>query len=396
MQLTQYMAYIIILLILSSIGFSVINGSIAVLCTFVISTLIFIIALKTDLFYVTKRKLIISILLFLLFLWHGRDNNIIGFSGIFIQTFSFSIVLFLNKNIQNEVINKLIRIFVWISGISLLFWVLYLLGIYNLSWGTINFSDVYLFKNYLFFICPEDGVWPRFQCVFVEPGAYGLYCIIILLFNKFKRDRYSLILLLSVAFTLSLASYIILVFILFYKFIVVKSRSLLHKLIPFILCTGIYIVGINYNSGDNIFYEAILFRLKLNENNEMIGYNRTTDDFEHYFETKVKGKSLIFGIGSKLYSTLQFEDSVDYKAFIALDGLLGLFIFCLLYFYILKSFPINKDTILAVSIFILIFYRGFVLAFNPGTMMLLYLSVSYLSHSILLHKNNSLNYRTNE
>lgn len=371
------MPFFIVLLIFACIGFSFINGIIATIVEVAIVFLVLVKSYKTNLFQVTNKKLLILGLLTVLYLWHIRGSNVFGFISVFIEILSFAVVIFLNDKLQIRVINLFVKVFSVISAISLFFWILHLVGIYNFSIGTTTFKEVYQFENYLFFY-GSDSILPRFKCLFVEPGAYGLLCTIALFLNNFKRDRYSFVILLSSLFTLSLATYIILVFIYFYRYLS-KTKHFITLLKPICVIGCICYIGLNYNGGDNVINNAILFRLKLDEDNRLIAYNRRTDDFSHFYETKVKGKILFFGIGAKSYYKRGFEDSVDYKAYIALDGLFGICLFASLYLCILKSFPINKESFLSFLVFLIIFSRGFVFTFTMGTMIIYYLSISSLS-----------------
>ena len=371
------MPFFIVLLIFACIGFSFINGIIATIVEVVIVLLVLAKSYKTNLFQVTNKKLLILGLLTILYLWHIRGSNIFGFVSVFIEILSFAVVIFLNDKLQIRVINLFVKVFAVISGISLFFWILHLIGIYNYSLGVITFNGVYQFDNYIFFY-GSNSILPRFKCLFVEPGAYGLLCTIALLLNDFKRDGYSFAILLSSLFTLSLATYLILVFIYFYRFLV-KTKHFIALLKPIFVIGCICYLGLNYNGGDNIINNAILFRLKLDEENRLISYNRRTDDFSNFYENKVKGKILFFGIGAKSYRMHGFEDSVDYKAYIALDGLLGIFLLASLYICILKSFSINRQSFLPFLVFLIIFSRGFVFTFTMGTMIIYYLSISSLS-----------------
>lgn len=374
------MPFLIVIYILANIGFSYLNGNIALFVMLLVSLFLIYKSYNTSLLKITQQKLLICYIVFILYIWHYRDNNILGYVSTIIQVLSISIVVCLNRELLLKVIGLYIRVFSWISGISLFFWVLYLLGIYNISLGTIAFSGVYEFDNYIFFFLKQgDNLWARFQCLFDEPGTYSLLCIITLLLNRFKRDKYSAILLVSILFTLSLAGYLILIFILFYKYIIETKGGLL-KLVPFLFCFGIYWMGVNYNGGDNILNSAILFRLQLNDDNEISGYNRRTKDFDYFYENQVKGEVWLMGIGGKRYKEKHFENSVDYKGYIAYDGVIGLVFFILLYLLILKSYAITKDTILIFMVFVIIFLRGFVFSFSPGSMILLNMAMFYLSN----------------
>jgi len=312
----------------------------------------------------------ISMALLLLLLWHAREDNLLSIVFTFVKAFSFLVVISLSKDIITESINKYIKVFIVISVISLVAWCLYLLGIDIVNLGSITLLEKYKLSNHLLFVCDDNG---RFQSLYIEPGYYGLLCITLMCLNRFRKDKTSLILLLCIAFSLSLASFLILAFILVFNALLIK-QNLKAMIFPVLLIGSVYWYGMNYNNGDNIIYNKIIWRLSLNDDGELTFYNRTTKSFEYYFEsTFLKSDDLITGIGSESYVRRKFENSVDYKAYFVLDGIIGIILLSLFY-YLPYRMSKKRRSITVIVLYTIIFARGFVFSLVLGNLLLYYLN----------------------
>jgi len=307
--------------------------------------------------------------------WHSRDSNLLGLFSSFLQIISLCIIIGLQWRIIKEAVSVFLNIFAILSTISLLFWILYLFGIDIFPASNIGYEGIYQLSNHIVFIETEDHLFKRFQCLFVEPGMYGMLCVISLILNEFKKDKKSFIYLASALFSLSLSTYILLTLSFLYRLIFIRKIKIYTIVIAVGCLTGLVFFVSNYNDGDNIINEAIFFRLKLDDDNKMIAYNRNTVDFDDYYKREVKGNILLFGIGSETYKAKHFDESVDIKAYITLDGLVGFLFLLLFYLSVLRYSRVNTNTILLVAIFLIIFYRGFVFTFTYGGIILYLISL---------------------
>lgn len=377
-------------LIVISFGFSYFTGIIGI----VISTILalFVLFFDNGCKGLTKKRALIFVCAILLLLWHNREMNFGGFVAFILKLFCIYSVLQLKSEILNEVRKKFLNIFTIISGVSLFFWCLYLMGINIFPTSKITMEGLYELENHVVFVTTDGQIelYRRFQSVFLEPGIYGLLCVICLVLNKFQKDIRSLVLLLSCIFSLSLAAYLILLFLVLYRFYVIKRKTLVNLLMPLFIILGVYYVGMNYNGGDNVLYNAIFWRLTLDDENNLAGYDRRTDHFDDYFETMIRGKKIMVGIGPTEYAKRQFDDSVDLKGFIALDGIVGLSLFMIFYLITLKCSVINRETVMAVIVFLLIFYRGFVMSLTLGGILLYVMAIVTIGYETSLKNNESV------
>ena len=376
MKLSNKIAILSALQIIFGFGFSVINGNIATLTNLFLTLMIFLMGIRNSLFRLNLGKIWIIIPLSMLIIWHSREQNITGLIVSLIQIISICLIISLRMEIIKETKAVFLKFFSVVSAVSLFFWILYLFGISFFSSFPISYSDVYELQNHIVFIKTADQLFMRFQCLFVEPGLYGMLCVISLILNDFRKDKKSFIYILSALFSLSLATYLLLLLSFIYMMLVINRIKfyVAFLIIGGFTCLCVFLM--NYKGGDNIVNEAIFFRLQLDDDNKMVAYNRATLNFEDYYERNVKDDVLLFGIGSEKYSVLHFEDSVDVRAYITLDGLVGLTLFLLFYLLTLRYSGSNKFTVLMIGVYLIIFLRGYVFSFSYGGLLLFIVSMA--------------------
>ncbi len=387
MKLLKQIAILTTLQIIFGLGFSVINGNIAILVNLFLTLMIFLMGIRNSLFSLNLGKIWIMIPLSVLILWHSREQNLVGLFVNIVQVISICLIISLRIDILRETKAVFLRLFSVVSAVSLFFWILYLLGISIFPSFPIGYSDTYELQNHIVFVETTDKMFMRFQCLFVEPGLYGMLCVISLILNDFRKDKNSFIYILSALFSLSLSTYLLLLFSFIYRLFIIKRVKLYVLILVIGSFAGLCVFFVNYKGGDNIINEAIFFRLQLDDDNKMIAYNRSTDYFEDYYERNVKGDVLLFGIGSEKYSALHFEDSVDVRAYITLDGLVGLALFIIFYFLTLRYSGVNNYSILMISVYLIIFLRGFVFSFSYGGLLLFIISMFLYKNLRSCHNN---------
>ena len=356
-------------------GFSYFSGTIGLFTSVIFA--FFIVCLNNKIGKNDSKKMLIFFSVTLLLFWHQREMNIGGIITFVLKLFCFFSILQLDYIVLNAVRNKFLKLFAIVSSISLFFWCLYLVGINVFPSSIITMDGVYELENHVVFITSYNSpnLYKRFQCLFVEPGLYGLLCVICLILNNFGKDFKSVIFIISCLFSISLAAYLLMIVLLLYRFYIAKKFKLINYLVPVVIIWGVYHIGVNYNGGDNILNNAIFWRLTLDDDNKLSHYNRRTEDFDNYYEKNIHGDKLLLGIGAKEYSARHFENSVDLKGFIALNGVIGLVLFLLYYYRVLKIVRLDRDTLLVLLVFLIIFYRGFVMTLSLGGLLLYYLSV---------------------
>ena len=172
------------------------------------------------------------------------------FSYALRHVFLVCFVLLLKDTEKKRLVLLFTRIFVIIVGISLISFILYLLGV-ELPYETIrydgntNYSD---FKCYPFLLIEnEPGTIVRFQSVFLEPGHLGMISALLLYINGYslKQPRV-FVLLLSIFASLSLAAYVLLVIGAILYYIMNSKRVLKRVVLSFAYLLLIVVVGVSY------------------------------------------------------------------------------------------------------------------------------------------------------
>jgi hypothetical protein len=224
----------------------------------------------------------------------------------------------------------------------------YLLGVLSMNFQISTTIAPNIGRNpYLVFFghIEESGVsfW-RFSSIFDEAGLIGtMNGVILTAIGVSKRDIRSLIILIAGLISFSLAFYIILFINLLFHLNIKKSF-----LVVLILVIVISISG-------NIFKELIATRMVF-ENGRLSGDNRTTQEFDSYFNLFVErgGNDLIFGIGPDYDITTGIS---SYKTLIISYGIFGLGL--MICFYLFSVYEINNSLYgwLLALIFILIAYQ---------------------------------------
>lgn len=74
-----------------------------------------------------------------------------------------------------------------------------------------------------------------------------------------------------------------------------------------------------YNNGDNLLHNLIVIRMEINDNGELAGNNRTTDDFQRQFNGFLSSNDLLIGRGDEEIPT----GNSGYKVFIYRYGLIN-------------------------------------------------------------------------
>lgn len=317
------------------------------------------------------EEVIPLLLLLALFIWHGRENSLTGLIGDVFNYLSILVIVLLKPQEKHVLKIRFIRFFSVLASVSLVAWVFHLFGYDLFSPTTHILFRKYPTVDYFFFTVPEGDFFMRFSCLFSEPGTFGMLCVIVMLLNGLKWDRYTIIPLISSLFTLSLATYLLLILVGFY-YIYHKTNKLIVLIVPFMLLYATYYIGTRWNNGANLINGALLSRLEMYDG-ELQHYNRRSVDFEDYFEQEVIRNSFFTGVGYNKYIKKGFEQSVDYKAYIALDGLIGLLLIVGFYLLLYLYHKNKSFSFLFMMVFVIIFARGFPFAFMSGTIITYFL-----------------------
>lgn len=325
--------------------------------------------LKPDLFWFSRKSVLVIIVLYLLALFGGTRGNLNAYLGMIITSLNVLIFIGLNDKYKIDYLNFFTKAFSILIGISLLGWIIHLLGLSmpysNVSYG---FSEQrneaqYFFQNYYFFLENEGTKYleilvPRFSSVFLEPGYLGIILIILLYLNKFNfKNKYNIILLIALVFTLSLASWLLGLFV-YIAFVIRNNKNRIRTIILISVGVfGFYSFFNSYNNGKNIIYETIISRVKYDDSRGTIsGYNRTDENFDYWFKFHFLRSSDIL-LGVDVQGLFRGTTNVGWKVYWANYGLVGLTLYLLFLFY---PFIKNKhySSFIFLFLYIMIFARG--------------------------------------
>ena len=170
-------------------------------------------------------------------------------------------------------------------------------------------------------------IFPRFHSVFLEPGHLGSACVLLLLtqYGNWKK-WYNIILLIATLMTFSLAAYVLLTITIFLN-LWLQGKDVLYKLLTVVLMlTVVTIASFYYNNGNNLLHDLIILRLEVYDG-EMVGNNRTSEDFETEFDNYITSSDVLTGRDMPK----DISGNSGYKVFIYENGFIGLVLVLLLY-----------------------------------------------------------------
>lgn len=308
-------------------------------------------------FHKFKEFIIPIFFLFLLRLYITDYSSISSILGNILRIYIFTIVLLLHDRYKSKIFIYLTKAFAILLSISILFWFLKLLGLYEsysyLSIGENTNSHL----NHFFFLTQNrfDFI-PRFMSVFLEPGHLGMIASFLLFGNSFKlKNKYVLIIFISTLLTFSLAAYL-LCFISYMSLLFLKNNRILSFFFITLIFFLFYIISINYNNGSNIINNLVIDRLMF-DGEQISGWNRFTDNFNDYYDNFITSPESLFGIGqNELVNLFPNRVSIGYKTYIIAYGLVGLLILFAFYFSLALKYR-KKITFILLLIYSLSFLQ---------------------------------------
>lgn len=247
-----------------------------------------------------------------------------------------SLILLLLSEERKKLVEIFINIYAGFLFFSMIIYLLVLIGVPVYSYQ-VSINDPYYtwgFKNSLFLILPmTPAPFYRFQSIFLEPGHIGMISALILYIMKYNiRSWQGIIILLSSLLSMSLAAYMLLLLgMVIYRFLFgdfLKNVALLLM----ILMTGTMIYNFFPNSP---FSQAILMRLEYDKDKGFKGNNRTSEDFDHYYNHKFyETDHVLLGIGNDISNISGEGGNSSYKVFIVQYGVLGLIAVSLFFIFV--------------------------------------------------------------
>lgn len=278
----------------------------------------------------------------------------IGFISHISVLLCILLLLLISISAKKNILRTITVIFSFISFISLIFYIIVVFLKINLPYKNVEYSQ-YTYRLYYFFLFRTyDSIvleYNRFHSLFLEPGHLGCVAVLLLNANGFNlKNKYNIMLLISVFFTFSLAAY----FLLFITFVFLnfKLKNLKYILcgLLVLLCVFVYYM----NKKDSIIYQEIISRLIITDDGNIAGNNRYTSTFTNYYQTFIKTKNLFLGIGPE-YKNMSGMQSAGYKVYIVQYGIIGTFSVILFNFMVyIKNFSRKSFFLFLINLLIFI------------------------------------------
>lgn len=141
------------------------------------------------------------------------------------------------------------------------------------------------------------------------------------------KTWYNKVLLTATLISFSLAAYVLLVVLICLDFWI-QRKKFIGKLIGIIIFIAAIVTGsFYYNNGDNLLHDLIVIRMEINDDGELAGNNRTTEDFQRQFSSFMSSDDIFTGRGNEEIPT----GNSGYQVFIYRYGLIGTILIIILY-----------------------------------------------------------------
>ena len=331
---------------------------------------------------------ILSILLFIMYQAVAKSKNDIHFQGRFlipvlalflldlpkadiipIKTTLLCVVLYQMLSLSDEKRKEVLEF----SGKSYALILLISLTFFLLSWfislpsfGYIYFDDGradYAYENYFFFLKLTSIIRGfRFTSIFLEPGHVGMICAFFVYAFKFSFKKwYVVVFVVALLFTISLAGYLLLIAgFVFYSLCQKGWAFVKYLLIGAIICIPAYFVALNYNGGDNLVNSFIIERLQYDDEQGLVGNNRTDDATTDRFYSFIGTSDFWLGYSSDQYARLRDSDIIHgagYKIFFFQHGIIGIILLLVFYIGLAKRSKNRKYMYLMVLLYAVCFVQ---------------------------------------
>jgi hypothetical protein len=270
---------------------------------------------------------------------HFRIITITGLIIFFCRIFVFFFAIQMRGHEKEKLVRAVTMLYAWIIGVSMVFYILIMFCGITFPYSLLKYpSDGYPeFRNYRFLLMSNHvSFFQRFKSIFAEPGHCGTIAALILYVNKYKLKKISVFVVFAGSLlTLSLAAYVLL--ILGYCIYQFAAGERIYKKIIILLSVVLLLGGVGlylYNNyPDSIVTQLIVNRLQYDEGRGIAGNNRTTLEFDYYYEKYFLGTSnMVWGAGPVLFAEKFMWGVGSYKGFFLSYGFVGIISLFMLYF----------------------------------------------------------------
>lgn len=259
-------------------------------------------------------------------------------------------------DLKKKALKQISVVYAAILSVTLFFYFLIIILKIPFPYNHIVFNDgQYEFNNYRILLERVNGDYSaffvRFNSLFLEPGHIGVVSAILLAANNFDmKKKENKIILFCALCTLSLATYILLIFALAYKNMTRKRIKYLFVLL-LILCV---VFAYFTNKAEGFFYERIISRLVFEDGN-IAGNNRVSSKFDSFYNKFFESSRKFLGYGAQ-YGELNLGPAAGYKAYLVQFGIVGTVLVLVLYVILCSS--LNRNTLLLFLIWFLAFIQA--------------------------------------
>lgn len=291
---------------------------------------------------------IISTLFFLLasiFLSQIMIATIFTSIRLFVWTLFPGILIILMDGRQKKILlRRIITIYSALIAFSLLGFILFKMGVPLPNSPIDNANPVYgSFTNYYFFTLQMDlGMFTRFSSMFIEPGHVGMISALILFITGYRLNNWKTIsLTVALIWTFSLAGYALYIGGLIIRMLCTSRRPL--RIIVYIALGSVILgsIAVWYaNNNDDPFSTLILNRVEVDSSGKVSGNNRTTENFDAFYDQFSRNDQFLTGIGmNQMYERFYGTPNTSYKTFILENGFLSICAFILFWIIFCWCYP---------------------------------------------------------
>ena len=285
-----------------------------------------------------------------------NDKNVFGLLGEFFTAIVFLSFFLLNKKDLVRLGDVLSKSMAIILIPSMLAFGAYLLGLSGPHRHVEMGDGMYTFDNYYLFLIDDRfalNLIPRFHSIFLEPAHMALCCVTLLLTQVGQWRRwYNVSMIVALFISFSLAGYILFVFIILAS-TWMRRKPIAGKLTALVVILSLTTVFVmNYNGGENMVNELIVHRMEMNDDGELEGDNRVTDDFKKTFENFLRSDKVLTGVGFETFKreTAAEAGNAGFRVFLYCNGFLSFFLL-IVFFFTFLSTSRNKRGITVVVLF---------------------------------------------
>lgn len=283
-----------------------------------------------------SSNIIILFLLYIACIFHTDYTSIMSIVSHIFTILTCYALFSLEDYQKNKLFNFIVEKFAILLAISLCFHIYLCIGGELPNIGIFKHPDstLYEYKNYIFTLHGNYGV--RFHSIFCEPGHVGMIIAFLLYFLNYNfKNKYVIILLISLIATLSLAGYALLVIGIFIKYIrFFNLKKLIFIIGSLFILSTLYITIEKNISKESIVYKYVFKRLSIDEKTGNIaGDNRVSVGLTEYLYNDLKVNELLFGLEHNKFKKVIsiYGGGSGYKMYILDFGIISILTVFLFY-----------------------------------------------------------------